>query len=349
MYDKAQQIFTLSLFSNFANYKVGECKELEKDFTQVLDDLLSSTAITALIGDWQVVWGPSIYQEPHHLVPVADNAMYVAKNENKTYVVAIAGTNPYSMHGIFTEDLKVKEQKPWRGDPALGLVASGTRSAISALTKLDSGTGDSTYSISEFLKREEIENLVVTGHSLGGTLAPVMATWLAEEQKITPWSSTPRIETYASAGASPGDSTFAATIEGVLGKEFIFRIWNLMDVVPHAWVESLLSEVKDLYEPNIKPDLLVKALVDLAIDAAKGRDYTHPDSDAKPLQGTYYPVEGKNDFDKYLSEMDYQHVDAYIQLMGMEDLLPLVRKYVDALRKNAKGHSDTRTKVQARA
>src|SRR4051812_43813839 len=105
-FDLYQQVFTLSVMSNWAGTwqlfgpapSPSTGQELESDLTVKIDNALASSQMQSLIGTWTRVWGPVIFQDENS--GIADNAMYVAQgtddNNNPVYVVAIAGTNAVS-------------------------------------------------------------------------------------------------------------------------------------------------------------------------------------------------------------------------------------------------------------
>ena len=85
-------------------------------------------------------------------------------------------------------------------------------------------------------------DVVVTGHSKGGALAPTVALWLAETrdpQAVPPtqcWdpSGRAKVRCYAFAGPTPGNAAFATRVERKLDQGH-HRIVNTNDVVTHAW------------------------------------------------------------------------------------------------------------------
>ena len=104
-------------------------------------------------------------------------------------------------------------------------------------------------------KGENIE-VVVVGHSLGGTLSPVMATTLIDTQKsdmdlvwnfkhvgdinlqLKAWdtSGAATVSTIFFAGATPGDSNFASYANSLMiGTGRLTSLYNHYDVVPRGW------------------------------------------------------------------------------------------------------------------
>ncbi|NEO43521.1 MAG: lipase family protein [Moorea sp. SIO4A3] len=123
------------------------------------------------------------------------------------------------------------------------------------------------------------------GHSLGGALSPTLA--LAALDQKSEWSGGKEftISVYPSAGPTPGNEDFATYYDSRLG-ENTTRIWNNIDIVPHAWNEEMLSEIPSLYqEGGIYGGLAVRLLVKTAKRLAKGGNYTQIVDETPGLEG----------------------------------------------------------------
>jgi hypothetical protein len=163
-------------------------------------------------------------------------------------------------------------------------------------------------------------NLYVTGHSLGGALSSVMALWLADTR--TQWDPNHQttIQAYCYAGPTAGNTDFATYLNGRLG-ENAHRIWNSLDVVPHAWNVNDLQQIPTLYEPQIPSEQwminlvngIVKTLQDL------GLNYEQIEV-SQELQGQY-----NNKYPSFLDQMRYQHVQAYLDLLGLGGKVDLTK------------------------
>ena len=106
-YTEQQVIYALNSIANAPSGKHGTVEELGAYAEIVLHRTFNNSAIIDLIGEWEVVWGPKVYQVENSTV--ADNAMYVARNKTSPtqYVVAISGTNPISAYGWIVEDFMI--------------------------------------------------------------------------------------------------------------------------------------------------------------------------------------------------------------------------------------------------
>ncbi|MBL8174953.1 MAG: lipase family protein [Bryobacterales bacterium] len=74
--------------------------------------------------------------------------------------------------------------------------------------------------------------LIVEGHSLGGALSSMLAVWLSGNAVLRK-----AMNAITIASPAPGDGDFAAYYNGRIPATY--RIWNPLDLVPHAPPESL--------------------------------------------------------------------------------------------------------------
>ena len=183
--------------------------------------------------------------------------------------------------------------------------------------------------------------LFVTGHSKGGALAPALALFLSDTQKndeitVPPhyqWNPKSRaaIHCYSFAGPTPGNSAFATYFNQQLGRSF-YRYANKLDIVTHAWRSDQLRQAADIYGDSVSKlpslDLLFREMADEVEDL----DYCHLGQDYKQtnLPGHHVekhvvefsgPLQENNP--SYLLQEIYQHVGAYIDLLGLGKLINL--------------------------
>lgn len=282
-YNTQQQVFCLSMLSNSASSLKKPLEELQAIATQRLNKNLADPQIIDLIGTWNLVWGPEIYahaadpNQPQKPV-VSDNLLYVAQRENSNdFVVATAGTNPISWFGWFVEDFSVRETVAWPFAQPVGLsphISKGTSVGLDILLAMN----DQGVSLTNFLKDTVAQsdtrcNLAVAGHSLGGALSAALALALFDTQAEWDNDGKAVISVLPSAGATPGDADFANYYDQQLGLH-TNRIWNSLDIVPHAWDRALLTQASNLYSPFLPPNTLTNGLVALATGISAANHYT---------------------------------------------------------------------------
>ncbi|MCA9710127.1 MAG: hypothetical protein KDK70_30085 [Myxococcales bacterium] len=358
--DAYQQIFTLSMLSNLAARLAGPPAALQQQLANELSAYLGNDEVRAAIGPWSVVWGPAVWQDPDRGSTVIDNAMYVAHRRGvvfphgvvrDTYVVAVMATNPSSRYAWLQEDFRVFQAVEFAGyDPRGGPPVQGEPTPRKAFVSMGTATGlhhvvhdlippagapGAGTDIVTFLQgRSDAADatIVFTGHSLAGALAPTLALWLHELGALAPFHTA---YVYPTAGATPGNAAyslafrvaFPPTRSGDQPWQVWNRLlWNSLDVVPHAWHVSDLSEAKTLY--GNAPIKEISAALDAGIvdSLASGMDYTRlPNATLpgtlmthNPYTGTTLVVPPVTAKDYVAQALGYQHVYAYRDIIGIE-------------------------------
>ena len=109
--------------------------------------------------------------------------------------------------------------------------------------------------------REEAVNLTITGHSLGGTLATVYATWLHDEFASAGVNVTISVWTFAAPAA--GNASFAARYDEIFGASS-FRFVMDFDVVPTFPCPQEMIAMVRTYFDGVTTDEMAR-LTDLAL------------------------------------------------------------------------------------
>lgn len=327
-YNETQAVFALSMLSNSASGETGSVSELEAKALVAINQALQSEQIESNMGEWNVVWGPAIYQAPGS--NLADNAMFIVKAGAGTLnpgelVVGIAGTNGASVFDWLLEDFFVEVSIPWwTGNPPAGLkpkISAGTFTGLGILQNLVPGIGIPGYGtqIAEFLTSALTEKtrVTVTGHSLGGALSPAMALWLSDTQGTWDPNRFGTIYCLPSAGPSSGNRDFAAYYDSQLAKRTT-RVFNDLDLVPQAWVKSTLEASPNLYQPYIDPGIAAQLLVDWAVEISQSQNYGQICANTPALDGTVNQSlidPSKTGCENYAGQILFQHLWAYFQLL----------------------------------
>ncbi|TAE86247.1 MAG: hypothetical protein EAY81_05860 [Bacteroidetes bacterium] len=230
---------SISNIVNYATPIINQC------LSNAVDSTSSSTKLS--LNNWKLFWGPGVIPMPSNIIDiklkgdyyVSTVSMSIFQNTStNTMVVAIQATNPYSYYAWNTLDFGVNSTVPWDDTASHGVVSNGTSLGLNYLINL---TNQSNYNgISALLSAcNSTTNVVVTGHSLGGALSPVLALYLKNKYPAI----ANNVYCLSTAGATPGDNLFAQYYNSQLGNNTV-RIWNNFDVIPHAWNTTILQSMQ---------------------------------------------------------------------------------------------------------
>jgi hypothetical protein len=202
---------------------------------------------------WRVVWGPALNAD-------RSNLLYAARNsQTGQLAVSIRGSD-FSFWLNWIEDLAVlrvvpyKEFVPTASNTAQ--IAFGTAVGLRQILRAQDGT----ESLETFLTAvPEGTPILITGHSLGGCLASVLAPCVAYWR-----GSASSLAVYTIAAPSPGNADFATYYNTLFtdpsGHSTAFRFFNSLDVVPNAW--ATLATVMTYYPPLVRCPLSLRCRQD---------------------------------------------------------------------------------------
>jgi hypothetical protein len=329
---KEKAVFQLSVYANLITGRTGDDLEgiLQQEIQRYLD------ANEKVIGRWEIVWGPGVKQYQTDLYAV--NALYMARNvdDPSQYVIAIAGTNGTEPFSWLFENLLV-QTIPWSPLRPFARLTMGASVGLNILKQIEP-TGDrqgAGQTLRQFLKDLPDKNIdiTVTGHSLGGVLAPVLALWLRDSQRTmaddaTGWDFQERakISTLSTGGPTPGNRRFSAYVTERL--ERVRRYSNDLDPAPKLWANATIGEARRFYDDHELTGP-VPWMFDIAAMWSSGDFYQHIDPDTASFPGTFNAelVDPAQDgCVNYLNQALYQHEVAYQPFFDLDDLeWPVIR------------------------
>ncbi|QRV93668.1 Lipase (class 3) [Ceratobasidium sp. AG-Ba] len=344
-YNVFQQVFKLSFASNLVRKVEDPAPELEKELAGALADISP---------EWTVSWGPVVWKEfTRNPVAVQGNAWFVAYNQSlrfddgqsyPTYVVAIAGTT--GVYDVAKEDAacgQVVDIDDW-AVPGLTCIQSApqpiqnTASLSSETAYISNGFAQalfhilnatpqgSTQSLPDFLqsalKSQSDAKIVITGHGLGGALAPLLAYVLAKTETV------PQANMYAypTAGPSPGNMAFVNNFGRIFpsnpGKLTGYQNWNVnvvnpLDIVPCAYCTDpehntlVLQSIPTMYG---NPSLGIVNTAVEHLEKLAGRLY-YPLKYATIDSPVPVPSPAPGDFKEWRQIALSQHIDAYKEVI----------------------------------
>lgn len=326
--NKTQKMFLLSFLSELGAGVVGP--GLGPMLNYVINQELAR--LESHLGRWEIVWGPAVFQTNEY--GLADNVMYVAGSPGfADLVVAIAGTNPNSLFDWFQLDWNIRRAVPWRSGnaPPDAVVSLGCATGLRILLDMRPaatlpGAGSK---LMEFLNRVASagppgeKSITVVGHSLGGTLSLPLAVLLIDSQRWWDNLGRMRVDAYSFAGPTPGNESFSGYATERLGDNG-HRLANSLDVSTMGWNVEDLERAKSVYAAVIPISPQVTEVLSFRQRQARHVGYVHVLPAAPPLSGrinTSILDAFKSSYENYHLQADYQHNDAYFELLNIPQFI----------------------------
>ncbi|GAW17567.1 hypothetical protein ANO14919_070250 [Xylariales sp. No.14919] len=353
-YNLFQQIYILSMITGLAS----DVKDTEQNIQDRLEKCLQGT-LPKLACTWKLSWGPRVFKKVDDPEQQLDNAWYAAIDHTKNIcVVAIAGTASSSMEELI-ENFRVNEVvdfNAWVGgwstegipeptitppadiNPELPYCARGTSIGVwNILSNVSTTTAGQGMRIDEYLRTLGPEyTIVVTGHSLGGALSPIVALGLKQANLLSGYE----VKALPSAGVSPGNDVLARRYAEAFPKDpsagesyrvYNMDFYNVYDFVPQAWsltdadrnLNNILGKILHIPEGDLLNTLQFLVALAVGRSEASGIPYT-------PLQGQNFEgsppppdsIETEGELGDVLS---WQHVGAYWDEIGITDFMQPVK------------------------
>jgi len=312
-----REMATLSFLAYLGDALEGSDEWVEKHLDPCMSEALRRQEG---MDRWELAWGPAVYH--FSLGKLDDNMMYVVRDkaDPARLVVAVRGTNLKSILDWLVEDFDVVDQVAWPtgtppGQPKTSKAISEGLQILRSMTP--EGGPVPNVTLTDFLQAETGKyprglRLDVTGHSLGGALAPALALLLSETL-----TDKARISVFPLAGPTSGNADFAAYYQSALGSS-TQRLWNPFDLVPRAWNHESMGKMEDLYEPLTRANPAERVLIDGLRSLVKDKGYTQIDTTRDSLSGAVYTGSGtKMD---WAAEAGWQHHCGYQCALGISVL-----------------------------
>lgn len=266
--------------------------------------LMNQAMAATVQNGWQIVWGPATQGE---------DLVYVASNGAGQYAVVVRGTLFDRIEDVI-QDKRVAKQEPLPFTTPGFSGAQVSEGVVEVWTNIDnmvsSVPGSGTGSLLSFLQGlPGSPSLLVTGHSLGGQMATVLAAWfqgVLSKATITP---------ITFAAPTAGNPAFASAFDTVFAGAQ--RYFNALDVVPRLWSSDGLTSIKSLYPGGPQCGALCTTAVDRTLKALEkaGLTYTQPSTNPMSLPGQLYSTGWVGAFE---SEVNDQHRALYyMYLLGI--------------------------------
>ena len=272
-------------------------------------------------GAWKCLWGPGENSDDANLAFVA--GYFTDANLAPQFIcVTIRGTDVdvNDISGILYqvwEDLDVADPQamPWALNDS-ARVASGTLDGLGVIEKrlVDPTTGATlTQFLTGFLANPAHADvkIVVTGHSLGGCLATIVAMWIRAQ--VLSASDPRHVQPITFAAPTAGNARFAQLYDELF--DSARRYQNTLDIIPLACYD--LDAVDSIYANNnlATPDPIWLGI--LGMEAAF--DITHA-SYAQPANGQQllpgiFLIDPTDPLDWYAEALHQHHLATYLALL----------------------------------
>ncbi|TRX94670.1 hypothetical protein FHL15_004442 [Xylaria flabelliformis] len=352
-YNLFQQIYCLSMATGIVSNRQDTEAVLQAALKESLNEVLPQ-----LTGNWSISWGPRVYKEKNQDSSEGgpDNVWFAAVDDTqKICVVAIAGTASNSLADIY-EDINVYEvvdfnawvklwshegiPEPVKSTPTqdnastTSYCARGTCIGVwNVLSNVSTEAGEDTRIDQYLTGLDPSYTVVVTGHSLGGALAPIVALGLVEAEM----AGSHKIKVLPSAGVSPGNANLAADYATTFPKDpstgegyqvYNTDYYNTFDIVPQAWSTDT-NDDRNLH--NILDKIIhttgefrteVENYVNLAIGLSQASQIRYTPLPGQSFTGPPPPVLIQN-WDEAKLVLSTQHVLAYWSEFGITEFVKL--------------------------
>lgn len=203
--------------------------------------------------NYDVVWGPAWHYPDYTWDSESDACMFIARSRDTgNMMVVMRGTNFLSMDSWLYQDfdtgvmVSLTDLVP--NAPASATVARGTHAGTAILANLYDSTNGLT--VSQYLSSltTKPSSIIITGHSLGGTLTPTYFTYLNYWINKGVNGSVTTFVPVSFAGLTPGGAAFNSYFYKQLDGIRFYRFVNSLDIAPFCWWSK--SGVLTIYDNN---------------------------------------------------------------------------------------------------
>lgn len=269
---------------------------------------------------WKIIWEPvtdvgGSYAVVFQKLRTPNNCCNQSSARKRTYALAIQGTQNVS---DVLNDFAITPQVSF---PAIteAQIATGSQTALMNTLNLRQATQGDAQSLQSFLMSlTRHDQLLVTGHSLGGNVTSVIVPWIATHvpafgPNTMPLRSLPvNLTAITFAAPTAGNPAFAKFLDNNPANYAAY--FNTNDVVPHAWATSGvlgIDNIESLYDPvGASIPASVKLLLKEKKQSMQNAGVTYMQT--RGMMFTYplkTPPPGTSD--PWIWQLSYQHNDAY--------------------------------------
>jgi hypothetical protein len=162
-------------------------------------------------------------------------------------------------------------------------------------------------------------DVLVTGHSKGGALAPALALWLAETRSRWDPRGSVRLGCYAFAGPTPGNGVFGRRVKEELDGENC-RVINISDLVTHAWDDASLASIAELYDGSLAWLRPILSAVREKVVRGRYEPLNLPTDEFDGVALRLLPIDSGDT----VRQIPNQHLEAYLAWFGLLATTPRI-------------------------
>ncbi|WP_445494213.1 lipase family protein [Photorhabdus sp. SF281] len=275
---------------------------------------------------FSLVWGPAVFRvgSVDKKTSVADkkddHVLFMVKDLKtpNDYRIVIRGS--WSDVNWYDENFNVGKTENWSiwdsKAPANAKISKGMHIALDYIINQIKSNNTPGYqeslinAIDKIALEDGVQNITLTGHSLGGVIASTLGLYL-KRRYLNKGNNNIRINACSFAAPTAGNDVFASYTKSVFNgtslpsyESQFLRIHNRTDIVSLAWHTKGLEEIKALYPILFLPVSGYLLLV-------KDKNYTQLFPDFPFTTPMLDPSPG------LIEQLVFQHIDAYAKEYGM--------------------------------
>lgn len=288
-------------------------------------------AVQAVYPTCKVVWSSTNTYD--------DNYAYIVQTPANQFFLAIRGSLPFEDDGHtvidwgiianwLIEDFGVYRQEKWPYvTSGKAYVAHGTMTGFTNIQTATNFFGNTGQAALDFLKQNAVAQgypVYITGHSLGGNMANVYASYFAQE------CPTAEASVFSFAAPAAGNQAFVDDLQGKYGPGKAYHYEMQYDIIPRFPVVAGIESLKQMFNAECLATSISRLGVTLAdtlqgvADTLKGDADIHLIDPYVPTtinNGTYplAPQYQSNTFDAWFGQAGYQHTCSHYASLFLQD------------------------------
>lgn len=272
-------------------------------------------ALNKYLPGWQIVWNGQVTPDGNYAFIATDIYQY-------NHVLSVRGSLPpwdiFDNWDAFAnwilEDFDALTQQAWPYSYVPGaMISSGSMTAFTNLGNMTDSNGTYIYN---FLRDEAVRKnkpITITGHSLGGNMANLYASWL-------PWNLEmdghlkANLALYTFAAPAAGNQAFASDLDEKIPRAFHFEISN--DIVPKFPVYAGIQSLEALFVPKPAADqiyvdkpiyLTLAGAINILSQSFSNAGYQQVSNNYEYLDNALSPQYEHNNIKNWFMQAGYQH------------------------------------------